>query len=398
MSKWWSVGELKPLSLAAQALPGSGIREVIELASTLQGVIHLEVGEPSFTTPAHIIDAAFASAAGGGTGYTSTFGSMALRRAIAASYAERWQARVSADHVLVTHGAVNAIAACAFAILDRGDEVLIPDPGWPNYVSLVSLIGAVPVRYPLAQKDNYRPDVETLARLITPRTKLLLLCNPGNPTGAVWDEDTVRRMIGLASAHDLHVLTDEIYESLVFDGEHVPASRFDRDGRVVTVSGLSKTFAMTGWRLGWAIGRPELIKLAGKIQEPLVTCASSISQAAALAALAGPQDDVAVMRDRYRTRRDIAASILGPAGLLPSRPQGAFYAMVDLSSTGLSSQTLARMLLEQERVACVPGSAFGSAAEGLLRISLAASDDDVAEGCRRFVRFSASHSPKEATP
>ncbi len=370
-------------------MPGSGIREIIELASTLPGVVHLEVGQPSFRTPDHIVESALAAALAGGTGYTSSFGLPSLRAAIAQRYARKWSTDVSPDEVLVTHGAVNAIAAAAFALLDRGDEMLVPDPGWPNYRSVAALTGATAVPYRLAAADGYRPDLTQMAGLLTPRTKVLLLCNPSNPTGSVWDEATVAAVMGFADQHDLWVISDEIYEDLVFDGAHVPARAKDPHGRVVSVSGVSKTYAMTGWRLGWLVAAPELVRLAGTVQEPLVTCASSVSQAAALAALSGPQGDAEMMRDTYRRRRGAAEALLGPAGLLPVRPHGAFYAMVDLRRAGSTSRDLALALLQEERVACVPGSAFGESAEGLVRISLAASDDDIIEGCRRIVDFAA---------
>ena len=379
---------MRSRSTTAQNMPGSGIREIIELASAIPDAIHLEACSPSFSTPDHITDGALRAARDGATGYTSTFGSRALRRAIADRYERRWASGMVPENVLVAHGAVNAIAATCFAILEPGDEVLVPDPGWPNYVSVVSLIGAIPVPYHLSGDNGFRPEVDAVSTLITDKTKMLLLCNPSNPTGVVWDAATVEAMVDLARERDLFVLSDEIYEDLTFDGAHVPARRFDDSERLVTVSGVSKSYAMTGWRVGWAIGSRSLVQLAGKVQEPLITCASAISQAAAVLALEGPQDDVDRMRDSYRRRRDLAVAILEPAGLLPSRPQGAFYAMVDLSGTGQFSRESALALLEEQRVACVPGNAFGRSAEGFVRISFAASADDVVEGCRRIVEFS----------
>jgi aspartate aminotransferase/aminotransferase len=192
----------------------------------------------------------------------------------------------------------------------------------------------------------------------------------------------------LAKKHDLYVLADEIYEELVFDGEHVPAVAFDEDGRVISISGFSKTYAMTGWRLGWAIADEGLIKAINKMLEPLISCPSSISQEAGVAALTGTQQPVAVMREAYRTRRDIAVEVLEPAGLLPVRPQGAFYAIVDLRECGITSRELAIQLLKETYVATAPGDTFGKVlADGFVRISLASSDDDVREGCERIVVF-----------
>ena len=200
----------------------------------------------------------------------------------------------------------------------------------------------------------------------------------------------MRSLVELAKKHDLWLISDEIYEDLIFAGEHVPAARFDAE-RVITVSGVSKSYAMTGWRIGWAITNPELVALCGKIQEALVSCPPAISQAAAEAAVRGPQDAVEEMRAAYQRRRDLVREILEPVGLLPTIPEGAFYAMVDLRGAGIPSRDLSRMLLEEERVAAAPGSTFGDVAEGMVRISLATADDDLAEGCRRIVRFAERH-------
>ena len=382
---------MKPLSSIASALPRSGIREVMALAAALDGVIHLEVGEPSFNTPAHIIDAAAAAAHAGSTKYTSNYGILPLRQAIAAKYTAAWNRPVATEQVLVSSGGVNAIATTVFAIVEPGDEILVPDPGWPNYISIAGLAQAAPVRYPIRPENGYLPDPAEVAALVTPRTKILILCNPSNPTGAVYPAATVAATVDVAVAHDLWVISDEIYEELVFEGEHVPAARFDAGGRVITVSGFSKTYAMTGWRLGYAIGDPDLILLAGRMMESLVSCPSAVSQQAGLAAMTGPQACVDEMRAAYKRRRDIALDLLEPAGLLPAVPRGAFYAMADLRSTGLGSRALSRALLEEERVATAPGDTFGAIAEGMVRLSLASSDEDVAEGCRRILRFAERH-------
>ncbi len=381
---------MKGVSQLIDAMPRSGIREVMDLAATLDGVIHLEVGEPSFNTPAHIIEAAFADARAGYTKYTPNAGLPSLRRAIAERYAAAWGRPVDPGQVLVAAGGVNALAATVLALAEEGDEVLVPDPGWPNYTSIVTLSRARPVPYVMRPERGYLPDPADLAARITPRTKALILNNPSNPTGAVFPAATVEAVLRLATARDLYLISDEIYEALVFDGVHTPAARYD-DGRVITISGCSKTYAMTGWRVGYAIAAPALVPLLGKVQEPLVLCASAVSQRAAEAALRGPQDCVAEMRAAYGRRRDLARDALGPAGLLPTVPHGAFYALVDLRGLGRPSRALARALLEEERVASAPGDTFGPVAEGMVRISLAAPDDDIAEGCRRIRGFAERH-------
>jgi aspartate aminotransferase/aminotransferase len=382
---------MKGLSRLAESLPRSGIREVMELAGKLEGVIHLEVGEPSFGTPTHIIDAALAAAKTGSTKYTPNAGIWSVRQAVADRYTAAWGRPVAPEQVLVTAGAVNAIMTTLAALVDEGDEVLVPDPGWPNYTSIIAFARAVPVAYPCPVEDGYLPDLDALAARITPRTKALILTNPSNPTGVVFPAATVEAIVRLAAAHDLYIIADEVYEALVFDGEHVPAIKFDDAQRVIAVSGCSKTYAMTGWRLGWAITTPEIVGLAGKLMETIVSCAPSVSQRAGEAAIRGPQDCVEEMRLAYQRRRDIVAETLESAGLLPVVPTGAFYALVDLRGTSLTSRELSRALLEEERVAAAPGDTFGTEAEGMLRISLASSDNDVTEGCRRIIQFATRH-------
>jgi aspartate aminotransferase/aminotransferase len=381
---------MKTYSHLAEALPRSGIREIMELASTTPGVIHLEVGEPSFDTPAHIVNAALADAHAGYTRYTPNAGLPSLRTAIAERATRAWGRPVSPSEVLVSTGAVGALATSILALCEDGDEVLIPDPGWPNYLSMVNLSRAKPVPYVLRPEDEYVPRRERLTTNVTTATKVLLINTPGNPTGAVIPGQGVRELVDFARSHDLFVISDEVYEELIFEGTHVSAGLFDPD-RVVVISGCSKTYAMTGWRLGYAIANPALITLMAKLQEPLVSCASSVSQRAAEAALRGPQGVVIDMCDAYRRRRDLVWEVLGSSGLLATRPLGAFYAMVDLRPLQEGSRALALMLLEEERVATAPGGTFGNSADGMLRISLAADEDELIEGCRRIKSFAQRH-------
>jgi aspartate aminotransferase/aminotransferase len=380
---------VRSISTLAGSIERSGIRDLMDLAREMDGpIIHLEVGEPSFTTPAHIIEAAFEKASAGSTRYTQSGGILPLRKAIAERYAAKWDKPVTPNMVMASHGGVNAINSTVLALINAGDEVLVPDPGWPNYRSILNLAGGLPVAYPMTVENGYLPDATQIEALITPKTKMIIICNPGNPTGAVWPAETVKAVVELATKHDLFVMADEIYEELVFEGEHVPASAFDDDGRVISISGFSKTYAMTGWRLGWAIADEELIKSITKMMEPLISCPSSVSQEAGVAALTGTQQPVGVMRDAYRNRRDIAAEVLEPAGLLPVPPHGAFYAIVDLHECGIPSRELAIQILKETRVATAPGDTFGKVlADGFVRISLASSDDDVRDGCERLVAF-----------
>jgi aspartate aminotransferase/aminotransferase len=363
----------------------------MELAAELRDVIHLEVGEPDSNTPDSIIGAALEAARRGHTKYTPNAGMRTLREGLSRKVEIENGLRVTPEQIVVTAGAVCALATAVFATVDPGDEVLIPDPGWPNYVSMVVLAGGVPVRYVLPRAGGYLPDVEALRTLVSPRTKLLFVNTPSNPTGAVYPEATVLALVEFAAEHDLYVLSDEVYEAFVFEGRHEPAARFDQDGRVITVFGFSKTYAMTGWRLGYAVASPEVATLMAKIQEPLVSCASSVAQKGAEAALAMPREARPALCETYRARRDRVVEILGSRGLLPVVPRGAFYALVDLSAVGPDSNTSARRLLTEERVATAPGETFGTEARGMVRISLATATEPLEEGCRRIVRFVERH-------
>jgi aspartate/methionine/tyrosine aminotransferase len=389
---------LKPLSATALALPRSGIRIVMERAASLTDVIHLEVGEPDVNTPEPIIDAAFMAARAGFTKYTPNAGLGTLRSAIAAKLGRVNGLDRSPDNVVVTAGAVAALVNTVLAAVNPGDEVLVPDPGWPNYRAMVQLAGGEVVPYRLRRDAGYLPDFEDLDRLVTPATKLLITNSPGNPTGGVFPASIVENLVRFAEQNDLYLLADEVYEEFVYEGNHVSAGRFDSSGRVIVVSGFSKTYAMTGWRLGYAVANPDIAKLIAKLAEPLVSCASSVSQKAAEAALALDGSAVDSMRQAYRGRRDAAVAILEQAGLLASYPSGAFYALVDLRSSGLGSDELAWALLDEERVATAPGSTFGASTEGMVRISFATNTEDLVEGCARIVRFAARHRLQDSRP
>ena len=247
------------------------------------------------------------------------------------------------------------------------------------------LAGATPVAYPLVRETGYLPDLVGLSALVSSRTKALLINSPGNPTGAVFPESVVRSLMEFATEHDLYVISDEIYEALVFEGEHFPAARFDPSGRSITIMGFSKTYAMTGWRLGYTLAAPPIAALMTKLQQSTLSCASSISQKAAEAALDMNQSVVAEMRDAYRARRDLVAERLGPH--LATVPHGAFYALVDVSRVSADSYEVAKHLLVSRRVAAAPGETFGASGAGLIRISLASATNVLEEGCRRILSY-----------
>ncbi|MFM9105881.1 MAG: pyridoxal phosphate-dependent aminotransferase [Chloroflexota bacterium] len=381
---------MKPHAEAAIAMPRSGIREVMELAAGKEGLIKLHVGEPSFRTPLHIIEAAMQAARDGHTRYTANAGTPALRAAVAARYTPRYGYEVSPEEVLIGTGAVNAIGPMLFSLIHDGDEVLVPDPGWPNYQGQVTLARGASVVYPLRAEHGWLPQTADLEALVTGRTKVLILNNPSNPCGVVWPKATVQAVMAWAERHDLWVITDEIYEDLIYDGEFVPAAPFGRE-RTIAIGGCSKSYAMTGWRIGWAIAPRDLTALAAKVQEGIVSCPADVSQSAALAALTGPQACVEEMRAAYERRRDLVREMLAPAGLLPTVPEGAFYAMIDFRELGMPSREVVRMLIQEEGVTLAPGTAFGQQAEGMARMSLASSDEELQAGCERIVAFASRH-------
>lgn len=376
---------MKPYAEAVSAMRRSGIREVMDLASTRPDVLHLEVGEPDFPTPAHVIEAAAEAAAEGYTKYTANRGLRSLREALATKLARTNGVVVDPDQIVVTTGGVTALMESLIALVEPGEEVLIPDPGWPNYEMMTGVLRARAVRYPLERASGYEPDLDRLAELARrPRAKVLIVNSPSNPTGSVWSRETVERVVGIARESDLYVLTDEVYEEIVFKGEHVSPASLDDEGRVTSVFSFSKTYAMTGWRVGYVAAAPALADLVAKIQEPVVSCATAAAQKAAEAALLGPQTCVAEMRDAYRTRRDLAAARLREGGLFVDEPRGAFYILADISRATYDTFGFARWLVAEHGVAVAPGETFGPAGEGLVRLSLAAPSSALEQGIERL--------------
>ena len=356
----------------------------MELALEVPDVVRLEIGDPDFPTPAHIVDAAADAARRGFTHYAPGIGLASLRELIAAKVESRNHFACARENVVVTTGACGALHATLLALLDPGDEVLVPDPGWATYRSMALAAGVVPVPYPLARDRAFEIDPEAIEARIGPRTRALTLNSPSNPTGAVADREALAAAVELADRHGLWVISDECYEELVFETEHASPAALGDPERVVSVFSFSKTYAMTGWRVGYAVARPDLAQRIAKLQECIVSSASTVSQKAAEAALLGPQDVVAEMRDAYRRRRDAALARLADAGVACVRPGGAFYLMVDTSARGETSHDFALRLLREQGVAVVPGTAFGDVGEGMVRVSLAASEDAIDTGLARL--------------
>jgi aspartate aminotransferase len=351
-------------------------------------VINLAGGDPDFDTPAHITDAAVASLRAGFTHYVSSAGTPELRRAIADKLRQDNALDYDpASDIIVTPGGKLGLYAAILATVEEGDEVLILDPAWVSYVPCVQLAGAAAVYAGLSSGDNFRVTADKLQANISARCRLMIVNTPNNPTGRVLRNEELKAIAEVALANDLWVISDEIYEKLVFDGhEHVSIgslpSMFER---TITVSGLSKTYAMTGWRLGFAAAKGAMAKAILRVQQHSVTCASSFAQAAGVAALAGPQDLVRQMVDAYKERRDIiTAGLSSLPGISCHSPEGAFYAFPDISGTGMSSLDFADHVLSQARVALTPGIAFGPSGEYHVRLSFAAATHLIEEAIERM--------------
>ena len=375
--------------IAGRALSArrSAIREVFDLASRIPDAIRLEIGEPSFRTPQFVVDAAFEAAAAGHTGYTPNGGYASLRTALAEKIERVDGFTVDPDAVVVTPGAMNALFSIYLALLEPGDEVLLPTPGFPNMDEMVRLLGGEPVFYRLERERGYLPSSEELEPLVTPRTKAIFANTPGNPTGAVFPAETVRGLAELAAERGVWLISDEVYDELILDDlPHVSAAALVPEAPVVSVYSFSKIYAMTGWRVGYCAAPPRLADVLRKLQEPQVSCPSAISQHAAQAALRGPRDEFDAMRAAYRERRDRAVDAASACHLGAFRTQGTFYMLVDVAPSGLSSRDFTLRLLDEFRVAVAPGEVFGPGGDGLVRISFAVEPNVLAEGMSRIAR------------
>jgi aspartate aminotransferase len=374
------------LAPGAESMPRSGIRRIMDLAWGLPGpVIGLHVGEPSFTPPEHVVEAARVAYAAGDTHYVPNAGVGELRRAIAGKVSSTNGFATGPEQVVVSAGGAQALHNAFSLTLSAGDEVLIPDPGWPNYAMAVQLLQAVPVRYPLRPENGFRPDVGELGGLVTDRTRLIVVNTPSNPLGTVLPAGDVEALVRFAERHDLWLVSDECYDALTYEQEHVSPGRFDRDSRVLSAFSFSKTYAMTGLRVGYLVTSEAVARESAKLQEPMVACVNAPAQAAALAALRGPQDAVTAMRDAYRERRDLALAALDAQGMDYLTPEGAFYLWVDVRDrTGGDVDGWALSLLREHSVAVAPGTTFGPLGEGWVRLSLATATEDLLEGIRRI--------------
>ena len=371
-------------------MPASGIRTITNLALGLPDAIRLEIGEPNFATPPHIIEAAHRAAKDGFTRYTHTQGLPSLREAWCERFARVNGRAITPDQTIVTAGAVAGLHATFVAILAPGDEILIPDPGWPNWGMIAALIGARTVGYPSLAEHGWQPDLDRLDALVTSQTRAILVNSPGNPTGAVLGRAALEAISDFAERHDLWLVSDECYDAIVFDGEHLGTAGVASTERTITIASCSKTYAMTGWRMGCVAGPERLIPAIGKVQQATQASVCAVAQKAAEAALTGPQDCVAEMRAFYRARRDQAVTLLADLGRPIASPEGAFYAMVDLSDAIDDDAAFAHDLLTTRGVAVAPGSAFGPAGSNSVRIALCVSPEALASGLPRLAEAAAA--------
>ncbi len=353
-------------------------------------MIHLQIGEPDFDTPAHVREAAKRALDDGATHYAPFPGIPELRKAIAEDVTARKGFLADPSQVFVTVGGKGVMLYAILGLVDPGDEVIVPDPGYPIYESLTRFVGATPVPIPIRMEHEFRLDVEELASLITPRTRLLIINSPANPTGGVLTRADLQRIAELAQEHDLWVMTDEIYGRILYDGaEHVSvASLPGMADRTIVLDGFSKTFAMTGWRLGYAVVPESLKEVYSELVINTISCAPTFAQVGAVQALVGPQDDVDAMVVEFKARRDLIVEGLNEIeGIRCATPLGAFYAFPDISGTGLTGADFAERLLVEADVCVLAGTAFGGVGTDHIRISYANSRENLNEALRRMGRF-----------
>lgn len=374
-------------------VPFTGIRRVLEKANKLEAegrkIVHFEVGQPDFDTPANIKEAAKKALDQGVTAYSSNYGDIRLRRAIAEKLERMNHLKVDpTKEIMVTCGGEEAVAAALFALLEKGDEVLIADPSYIPYSSLTKIAEAEPVYVPLDEKNGYCFDLEKLEAAITNKTKLLILCTPGNPTGTMMDGESLRKLAEICCRHDILVLADEAYEQVLYDGnKHISmASLPGMWERTITVQSFSKTYSMCGWRIGYLVAPAELMRIVVRAHQTVAMNACSFGQLGALEALTGPQDSLYAMLAEFDRRRLLLYNGLKELGIPCSRPQAAFYLFPDISEFGMDSFAFAELLLDKYGVATVPGIEFGKNGENHLRISYATSFEDCQMGLHRIAQ------------
>lgn len=383
----------KFVSQRVDTLPPSGIRKFFDIAATMKDVISLGIGEPDFITPDPILEAGIKSLGQGETHYTSNSGTIELRRALSAHLARLYDVHYNPEEeIIITVGVSEALYLAMTAVLDPGDEVIIPEPCFVSYAPEVALTGGVPVTVATSVINHFQVTAETIAAAITPKTKAILLGYPNNPTGAVMTRGILEEIAVLAEQHDLLIISDEIYDRLVYDVVHtcIPSLPGMRE-RTILLGGFSKDYAMTGWRIGYACANPELLAAMRKVHQYTIMSAPTTAQAAALIALEQGEAHVEKMRQEYNRRRRLIVDGFNTLGLDCFEPRGAFYAFPSIAASGLSSDDFAMKLLGEQEVAVVPGDAFGPSGAGFVRASYATAYEKIEEALNRIERFMRQH-------
>jgi aminotransferase len=382
------------ISKLVRDIPPSGIRKFFDFASQVEGVISLGVGEPDFVTPWHIREACFYSLENGDTMYTSNQGLLELREEIAGYMQRHIGVTYSPTReILVTVGVSEAVDLALRALIEPGDEVLIPEPSYVSYAPGAALAYGKAVTVETYNEDDYRLRPDMLEKAITPKSKLLILTYPNNPTGGIMRAEDLEALVDIIIKNDLLVISDEIYSELTYNGHHVSiASLPGMRDRTVVLNGFSKAFAMTGWRIGYACGHPEIIKAMNKIHQYTIMCAPIMAQKAAIEALRHGEAEMKKMVENYNYRRKIMLAGFREIGMSCFEPQGAFYMFPSISITGMDSEQFSELLIKEEKVAVVPGTAFGKIGDGFIRCCYAASIADIEEALERIGNFIKRHS------
>ncbi len=382
---------MNKLSKIALSLEGSPIRKMFNLANTMEDVVSFALGEPDFTTSDNIIDAACEALKRGETHYTPNAGILPLRQAIA----KRGRTKNNVDfnpesEIIVTGSGMEALILTMMAIINPGDEIIVSNPYWSNYISQIKMCGGIPRLVDVYEEDGFAYNPVNLRKAINKNTKAILLNSPANPTGGVVERDVLEEIAAIAKEFDLLVISDEVYQYFIYDGaEFVSiASLEGMKERTIIVDSFSKAYAMTGWRIGFSAGPEEIIQKMIKLQENVISCVNSATQYAAIEAIEGPQESLEYMINKYKQRRTLMADgINAIEGLSCINPKGAFYVFANITKTGMTSEEFALELLKKEKVVVVPGSGFGDAGEGFVRISYATSEENIREGLRRMKVF-----------
>ena len=376
------------LSTIVKAIPPSGIRRFFDLANEMEGVISLGVGEPDFDTPWHIREAGIQSLEEGKTAYTANQGLITLRKEICNYMDRRFNLSYNPNQVIVTVGGSEAIDITMRAIINEGDEIITLSPGYVAYEPSIRLAKGTPVVIELKSENQFKLTPEQLKAAITPKTKAILLNFPSNPTGGVMTYEDYEKIAPIIKESGILVISDEIYAELSYNTKHASLAMFEEiKDQVIIINGFSKAYAMTGWRLGFLIAHPTLVGAMNKIHQYVIMSAPTTSQHAAIEAMRYGDTDVEVMRDSYMARRNFITNGFNKLGLDTFLPQGAFYVFPCIKSTGLTSDEFCEQLLQSQKVACVPGSAFGKAGEGFIRVSYAYSIEHIKEALGRIEAF-----------